>query len=282
MFNSDFILTVVIPVASIIIGIIGIYLAFKFRKKRILHYSFQVRRKIFSNTFSDVDNFNLSLNNKPVRDLFLVELQIENKGNVTIYEKDFYENMELSFNGPVNLFPIRVQRSKSDIPVKYEHGLNGNNAFFKIITEFIEPKDKLTFSILYENDSYAEYVFNCRIINGKAIYKYIYEEAIEENYNYRIYRKYKHKRKTLFYVILIFLMSAFSFSIKYFFPDFSLENENLTTVQSIIQSLGYIFVLGVFFSISVYLSNKYYEKKQIKEIEKIESELEKRKSSQAK
>lgn len=269
----------IISSLSLLVGSVGIYLAFKFRKKRLLQFSYPLKAQIFSNEFVEVENFDLRLNNTPVRDLFLFEIKIENKGTETLTKEDFLKPIRIIFNKEVNLFPISIRRKKSDIPIEYEFGKEDGRTFFLIKTTMIEPSDILTFNIIYESDSYAKYDLECRIVNGKAKHKYYYEEDIDENFHYKIYRKYKGQRK-FFSMILTFTILAIVITVsKKLFPQF-FSDSDLPTYIEIIKAIAVIVLLIPSVIFSSFLVDKYFNKKIEKEITDQEEFIKKREKIQ--
>ena len=264
MINKDLIMWI-ISTLSLIVGFIGIFLACKFRRKKILQFSYPIKAKIFSNEFVEVENFNLTLNGKPVRDLFLFEIKIENKGTETLNEKDFIKPIKIIFNKEVNLFPISIKRKKSDIPIKYDYGNIDRKTFFLVETPMIEPNDVLSFNIIYESDSYAKYDLECRIINGKVKHKYYYEEDIDENFHYKIYRKYKGPRKTLSMILTAIMFIIIMLPLKKLFPQFFLASD-LPFYLKLIKFIFPIILLSPLILFSMIIVDKYFNKKIEKEI----------------
>jgi hypothetical protein len=261
----------VLPIAGLLVGIGGIFLAWKYRKRRSLSYSFPIRRQIFSNEFASVGSVDLQLNGNPVRDLFLVELEIMNNGNETLFSKDFLKPIELHFNRLVDLIPISINRKKSDIPISWEVFKEHDYTVLRLVTDIIEPQDVISVDMLYESDSFADYVLEARLIDGKLKYKIQYEELIEENYKYRIYRKYKGKRRFLGFSLFTVMFFSVNALFKYLFPNFVIENcaDWIQVVSPFLQ----IVLLIILMIISAIISQKFYDKKQEKEINEMDEFL---------
>lgn len=268
----DFLLTI----SSILLGLIGLYLAFRFRRKRIVTCSFPMRQKIFSNKFGNLDNFKLLLNEEPVRDLFSVQVKIVNKGNETLFPKDFLQPMTLSFDRSVKVFPVNIKRKKGDIPTSYEITNSHNETNLILNTDLFEPKDTILIDLVYENDSYANYVLDGRIIDGKIVYRPHYEESIDENYHYRIYRKYKGLRKFVSLFLLMGILTLFIVPLKIFFPEYFSEDvpSQIQTYKSI---LSFVLIIFLMFP-SMWFADKIFdhrEKREIKEMEEFQKSREK-------
>jgi hypothetical protein len=262
-------LNYLISIMSILIGLFGIILALRFRRRRLLIYSFPIRRQIFSNEYLNIEDFNFLLNGKPVRDIFLVELRIENKGNETLYRQDFLDPVKLVFNKKVNVFPVNIYRKKADVPYEHTIGIDGDSSFFELKTDLIEPGDTFIINLLYESDSYSDYKVQCRITNGKLKYRYQYEETIDENYHYRIYRKYKGIRKFFTMIVTVGLFFFLTSALKGLFPI--LFSKEVPIYVDVLRVILISITLILLMIPSMWIVDKYFDKKSKREVDEIES-----------
>jgi len=195
-----------LPVVGVLLAVVGIALTLRSRQRRVLRYSFPVRRLVFSNSFLAPEGFDLRLNGQPVRDLFLVNLRIDNVGNQVIRAEDLRRPLRLVFDRTVQFSPLRITRDKQDIPLVHHLGEDGDQSFIEIGTELIEPGDSILLEFLYEAETYARYDLDGRIVNGRLARKYIYEESVDEDYRYGLHRFYR--RKSDFPAMLVTMLFA--------------------------------------------------------------------------
>ena len=186
-----------IGIFGTIVGLAGLIVSWKSRKRRVLRYGFTVRRQVFSNQFvSHLHDFDLRLNGAPVRELFLVELFVTNKGNETLFAADFLQPLRLQFEAPVTLVPLNTTRARTDVPLEHVLESTAEGPSIVFTTPLIEPGNRLRAAMLYEHETHAQYRLDGRIIGGRLSRSTGYEEGVEEDFEYRVYRKYKHQRTT--------------------------------------------------------------------------------------
>lgn len=266
-----------ISILGVVIGLIGIFIGLRFKRKRLIIYSTPIRKQIFSNVFVDVENFNLRLNDKPVRDLYFIELHIQNKGNETIYEKDFLRPLKLTFDENVKLFPINYVRKNSDIDVKYEYGEESGKTYFEIFTELIEPGDILIFQIMYENNKASDFTLDGRIVNGKIkfYYKMYFEESSRDTISKLTAGKYKERMRSNSMLLTLIFLAIVIYLGKILFPGFDPTKDNPFYIDIL-----YFFIFFIIFiiisSIAMLIVMKYYKKIVDKEIKEKEEFIEKR------
>ncbi len=112
------VLLAVATLIGAIFGIWGLIATYRSRPRRLITYSFPVRKQLFFNEFVGAGGFDLRLNGRPVRDLFYLQLRIRYDGSEPVYRKDLLRPLELRFDREVTVFPISTKRRRSDIGIK--------------------------------------------------------------------------------------------------------------------------------------------------------------------
>lgn len=249
-----------IAIAGTLIGVIGLWLSWKSRRRRIIRYGFIIRRQIFSNLFvKQTPQFDLKLNGQPVRELYLVELYVQNAGNEPLREADFLRPFRLSFNKVVTILPLQLTRNKKDIPTSYTTGEQDGKSYLELTTTLIETGDTIRITFIYESESYADYKLDGRIVDGRIVRLRMYEEELEEDFRYRAFRRYKHYVTPIAMFVTISFFWAWRFCFDYFWPTNGSGQNELYWHHFVALLVG--FIVGSIIGIKI---TRHWEQKEIK------------------
>ena len=187
-------------IIGISLAVLGVYVTYRYRRRRLIRYVFGFRRRIFSNLFGSEQTYDFRLNDRPVRDIFLIQLSITNRGTEPLEGKDFIRPLTLRFDRRVHLFLLDVKRRQSDIPFTHQVGEENDCTVLRFKTDLFETGDTIWCKFIYESDAHAEYDLDGRIVDGKIRRRAYAYERIDEDWEYAIQRKYKLRRDWVYYL----------------------------------------------------------------------------------
>lgn len=193
----------VLPALALLFGIVSLITAIRSLRARRLRYYLPIRRRLFSNRYLEHGDFNLKLNSSPVADLFLAQVDINNVGTQPIRRQDLIGPLSLTFDRHVRPFPVKFERRRADIPIGYDVEQTDEATVLRIYTPLIETDDQIRITFLYESSTYADYKLAARIVDGSLVKGHIYEEAVDEDFHYGLYRRFKRRRSWAAFPILL-------------------------------------------------------------------------------
>lgn len=225
-----------LALAGFAVGIVGLVTAAKWRQRRVVEFSLPVRRLVFSNEFAGVESFDLRLNGKPVRDLFILSVRFCNTGTEVLREADFLRPLRVTFDRAVTILPAFVNRKQKDIPVHYNIEQSGNESSLLVSTELFEPGDEIELGVLYESDSYPQYRVDGRIVNCRLVGRSSSQEAVQDNYHFLILRKHKAARKGLIMVGTVVLAAGILKLLDWLVPSLQASQNTAVVLLSFVAS----------------------------------------------
>ncbi len=264
-----------IGLIGLLLTVYGVILTLRFKENKIIKYFIPFKQLIFANQFIDLEQFDLKLNGSHVRDIFALEIMIENAGNVIITKQDFIKPIQVKFSKPINLFPVKILRKKSDIPFEYKIFTNENRTILEILTEFVEPKDFFDIRILYESDEAAEITLDARILNGELKQKSMLfsEPNKRDTYKKIIHGRYKEQMKLFSAALSTILIFIILKTIEFLVPDFKIEN-----LPILYKIIGFSLAFAIISILSINLVFLAYKKIIDRDLKEIDKYLEKRRN----
>lgn len=194
-----------ITVVGSLAGVASLIMVWRSRSQRELTYRLSNSRQMYSRSLLGADGFFLELDDEPVKELFMIELELENTGDEVLDRDDFLRPLRLTVNDEARVFPVEIDRRRSDIDVEYELQQDREQPSVRIVTDLIEPGDQVTLRVLYEDECERTVVVDGRIVDGELMSGDAGDLALGQEFERRLtaFPKYSITEMFVFFLVLM-------------------------------------------------------------------------------
>lgn len=187
---SDF-LGIISIVATILIGIAGIYYAFRLKNQPRLTFIRQEILPLFKSIVKNLDEIEIKFKNSPISpSLILLKASIVNTGNIDLDKSFIHKPLKISLPKDTKIIQVKISDFSEGVNPTVVNTSNNETEF---IWELLKKNEFFTFDILFEKNDSTE---NNKIDDYESIRKI--EKEI--SFNHRITNLSSVSKETLFSV----------------------------------------------------------------------------------